>query len=96
MAGLLAALVVLIWIFQKQLIERDILDLFNLLHEDREIIKEYWQDTLGVIWEELPHRLLILFLVTAIILIIFVVTSKNRLKVTRKRLNQLEKYKNSD
>lgn len=94
--GLLSTLLAFLWLFQQALVERSVFDLFTLMTEDREIIEQFWQDTLGVIWEELPHRLLFLLLIIFIIIIIFIIRSRKKLTVVKTKVRQLAKYKNSD
>lgn len=83
------------WIFHRVLIDRQIWDLFSLFSQDREIIAEFWQDAMGVIWEEMPRGpiyalAVIVFLVFAVIL-----SSRKKLKIIRRKIGQLKIYKNN-
>lgn len=90
--GLLGSILFLSWVFQKELFERKVLDLFYLLNEDREIILEFWQDTLVTIWEEIPHVIFFLLGLTFITFIIVIIVVRKRLPVIRKKLSHLAKY----
>lgn len=79
-------------VFQKEVLQRRILDLLSLFTEDKEIIGQFWQDTLGVVWEEIPHELLFLLGLIFLIFVIFIFVSRKRLKIIRKKMSQLEKY----
>jgi hypothetical protein len=68
-----------------QLIRQDTLSLGELLFEDREIIKEFWQDTLLSFFAEMPLDLILLGGTTIVLVgAIFVGTRKQRNRVKRK------------
>lgn len=71
---------------------RGTFDLLTLFAEDREVIAEFWRDSLVTFYEELPHRrLTITILVATVIALVFLVTKKAR-KIIQKKLGQLKKY----
>lgn len=69
-------------------------DLLTLFGEDREIIQEYWQDTLWLFWEEAPQEkmvtsaLILLFLITIIFLL------RKKIWYTIKKISILTNYSN--
>lgn len=90
--GLIAlGLGVSVWYAASQIMEQRSLELLSLFREDPEIIREFWQDTLDVFWEEFPKTALIV-IVIAILLVIFmfILTQRNRI-IIRKKLKQLDK-----
>jgi len=91
--SLSGSLLLLTWAFQKELLERKVLDLFYLVNEDKEIILEFWQDTLATIWEEIPQEIFFLLGLVSVIFIAFIIVIKKQLPVIRRKLSQLAKYR---
>ena len=96
---IIGALVVLLGVFAWRVwtlvSERHTLDLLALFREDREIIVEFWQETVLTFIEELPQRLLgIVLLVIVLILVVFLMTRKRRAVISRK-LSELAKQHKS-
>ena len=82
--------VVIVW----QLNEMQAFDLLTLFSEDRQIIAEFWQDTLSTFWEYIPPQwfwgvILSLFCLGAILFI-----TRRRRRINKKKLAQLSKYTN--
>lgn len=77
-----------------ELTYRNAFDLLTLFFEDREIIAEYWQDTLGTFFYEMPMEY-VLYLVLSIVVIFIIVfmTKPIRNKVNRMMQN-IAKMKN--
>ncbi|OGG11578.1 hypothetical protein A2Z00_05100 [Candidatus Gottesmanbacteria bacterium RBG_13_45_10] len=74
------------------LLDRQSFALLTLFGQDPEIIAAYWQDTLWVFWEEMPHRIVWLSAAVCMGIIgIFILTRRKR-KILRKKLHKLEKY----
>lgn len=71
--------------------ERKIWDLLSLFMEEWEIISEFWQDTVAVIWEELPAELLTLILAVFLFLISLIVVSRKKIAIIRKKIRYLRK-----
>jgi len=68
-----------------QLIRQDTLSLGELLFEDREIIMEFWQDTLLSFFAEMPLDLILLGGTTVVLVgAVLVATRKQRNRVKRK------------
>lgn len=93
--GVLLGIVALMFIVGKDiygvLLERHTLDVLELLFQDREIIFEFWQDTLFVIWEEFPKALLYIGLSLGVVLAGIWLATKNRRKIVARRIGELEK-----
>lgn len=68
------------------------LSLLTLFREDREVIAEFWQDTLATFWEELPLKETIVVAISLMAAIVLLVVISKRLPVIKKRLKGLEKY----
>ena len=92
---LLGVLGFCILIFQQLLTDLRISELVSLWNEDTEIVSEFWQDTIGIIWEEIPHEIIYLVIFILLILIIYIVKSRQKMKIISKKLKYLEKYKKS-
>lgn len=73
--------------------ERQTWDVLEILYEDKEIISEFWQDTLSVALQEVPERAtLAVFVLTCLLLGIWAVT-RHRRRVVKRRLAELAKRK---
>lgn len=70
-------------------VERHTLDLLALLAQDREIIEEFWQDTVGIFIEELPQKTLVVAGMCFLILLFVVVATRRKRTILRKKLTQL-------
>jgi hypothetical protein len=87
--GILAVSVgIVVW----QLYQMQAFDLLTLFAEDRQIIAEFWRDTLVVFWEEIPPvwfwgAVLCLVSIGGILLL----TQRKR-AMDKKKLSQLNKY----
>lgn len=76
----------------REMSNRQSWDLLTLFLEDPEIIGEYWRDTIGTLWLELPQKeLLGAGLVLLIFLIWLFFTRKRRKDITSK-LSGLARY----
>lgn len=81
------------YLFAQELVERQTLELFQLIFEDQEIIRDFWQDALFIVWEELPRR----WLLVAIGIIIagsmvWITTKKKRMRARAIQSN-IEHYR---
>lgn len=90
--GLLgAALLYLLWRGWQLVRERGTLELLGLLREDREIIREYWRDTVDIIIMELPQKTIVrAVVVIGIIIVVFFLTRRRR-NIIRKKLQHIAK-----
>jgi len=67
------------------------LDVLEILYQDSEIISEFWQDTLFVIWEEFPQQSLFIAIgLIGVLVSIFVLTKKRR-RIVARRFEELAK-----
>lgn len=90
--GLLgAALLYLLWRGWQLISERGTLELLELLREDREIIREFWRDTIDIMIAELPQGTIVrATVVTGFIVAAFLLTHHRR-TVIRKKLQHIAK-----
>ena len=73
--------------------ERHTLDVLEIIFQDREIISEFWQDTLFIAWEEFPRRsFYIVLALVAVFAAVWAVTKKSR-KIIARRVEELAKRK---
>ena len=84
------------WIAAEQIAERQTLELLTLFTQDREIISEFWQDTLTIFWEELPQGKLIIIGVLLLLIIMLILLTKKRRMIVWKRIQQIKKYIKED
>lgn len=82
----------LIQAFLAKVLERQTLYLLSLFTQDREIILEYWQDTLTVFWEELPHLGLYEIFIVLLIIIMTVIFAVKKIPQLLKKLQQVQKF----
>ncbi|MBI3397154.1 hypothetical protein HY045_01615 [Candidatus Woesebacteria bacterium] len=79
----------------RELQETQTLDLLSLLGEDREIISDYWQETVQTFLLEIPLK----DIVTAVFVIVVILVSlwllRKKLALLRRRIVELAKYKKS-
>ncbi len=92
-AGVLLVIALAFLVISAQLIsDRGSWDLLSLFQEDREIIAEFWQDTLLTFWEELPQRHLLVAILAAGALGIFLLVTRKSRKIARRKWGQIRKY----
>lgn len=89
---LLAAGISFLWIAVTQIFERQTLELLTLFTQNREIIGEFWQDTLLVFWEELPQKKLAVGLIALFAVGAMILVTRKQLRVLWKKMRQLAKY----
>lgn len=75
--------------------ERHTLDMLEILYQDKEIIAEFWQDTLSVILAEMPQRTVLLGGIFSALLVSIWVITRHRRKIVKRRLAELAKRKKS-
>ncbi len=88
-----------VWILRvaaTQIAERQTLDLLTLFTQDREIVAEFWQDTLMVFWEELPQNKLIIAGVILLVIVAFVLLTRTRRMIVWKRIQQIKNFKKGE
>jgi hypothetical protein len=93
MVALLSLLGGLLWFLIQVLTDRQAWELLTIFTQDPEIIKDYWQDTLWVFWEEMPHRLLVVAGVVILGIVLFTLVTHRKRKIMQKRIGQLAKYR---
>lgn len=77
------------------LMERHTLELLEIFYQDREILAEFWQDTMFVLFAELPRQTMVLGLCLALLLVFVWIATRHRRRVTQRRLAELAKRKKS-
>ena len=73
------------------LIQQHTLDILEIFYEDKEIIAEFWQDAVAVIFEELPQQTMIVGLLLCILLVTIWAITRRRRKIVQRRLSELAK-----
>ena len=91
-AALFISLVTLGFFAIQIISERQGWDLLTLFQQDPEIISAYWRDTLWIFWEESPQRIIFSVIAILIFIIGFIVLTRRRRRILRKKLRQLDKY----
>jgi hypothetical protein len=77
----------------RQMQMEETFDLLTLFSEDREVINEFWQDTVVSFWNELPLVDIIFgFVVLLCIIALFVFTYRTRY-LNHKKLAEINKYR---
>lgn len=82
-----------LWVAAAKITERRTLELLTLFTQDREVVAQFWQDTLMVIWEELPQKKLITAGIFFAGFIVFILLTKKRGMIVWKRISQIIKPK---
>lgn len=77
------------------LAERHTLDLLEIFYQDKEILAEFWQDTMMVILAELPQRTVMVGFSFAVLLVVVWIITRRKRGVVRRRLTELAKRKKS-
>ena len=77
------------------LAERHTLDLLEIFYQDKEILAEFWQDTMMVILAELPQRTVMVGFSFAVLLVMVWIITRRKRGVVRRRLTELAKRKKS-
>lgn len=75
--------------------EQHTLDVLEIIHEDKEIIFEFWQDTLSVMITELPQKTLLLGGGALLLLGITWIITRHHRRIVQRRLTELAKRKKS-
>ena len=79
-----------------ELVTRKAFDLLSLFAEDREIIAEYWADTLTMFYEEIPREYIVsLGICFALVFIVIFFTKPIRIKLQR-ILVDIAKFKRNE
>lgn len=74
------------------MVQKETFTLFALLGEDFDIIIEFWQDTLSVLWEELPRSLVYIVATSLMGLILLLLVTGRKRTLIRKKIDSLAKY----
>lgn len=72
--------------------ERGTLDLLTLFTQDREIIAEFWQDTLATFIEELPQRSLVVVALSGAAFVTAIILTQKKRKIIHRIQSELAKY----
>ncbi len=91
----LSAAIFFFWVIVNELTETGSFSLLKILVKDQEILKEFWQDTLSVVWEELPKLEMVLGVSAITVIIAILIFSRKRVGIVRKRLANIVKYQHS-
>lgn len=77
----------------KQMIDFQTFDMLTLFNENREIISDFWQETLATVWAEMPEQVVATAFLAVLLIIFIVVVTRSRRKIIKKRIAELEKYR---
>lgn len=77
------------------LAERHTLDLLEIFYQDREILAEFWQDTMMVALAELPQQTVMFGFCFAVLLVSIWVVTRHQRRIVKRRLTELAKRKKS-
>lgn len=92
-AAILASVVVVsTGLIVKQMIDFRTFDMLSLFEEDREIIAQFWQDTLVTVWAELPQQIVITSLVALVIFFGLILFTGTKRKIIKRKLSEVAKY----
>ena len=80
------------WIAATEILQRQTLELLTLFTQDREIIAQFWQDTIMVFFEELPQRKLAVSFLALLGVVLFVLLTRKKFMIVWKKIQQLAKY----
>jgi len=81
-----------LWVIAQDIMEEKTLELLQLFLEDREIIADYWQDTLSIFWQELPHWWLVVAFILTFIAVVYLLSSRKKQQLLRRKMKELDKY----
>ncbi len=85
-------LIIYTWISWQTITDLQGWDLLTIFMQDKEIIRDYWQDTVVTFIEELPLETILLALVMLVILIFVVLKTRKSRKVYEHRMRELAKH----
>jgi hypothetical protein len=77
----------------QQMYVENTFDMFVLFTEDREVLSQFWQDTVVSIWDEVP-QVEILAAIGVLLVIVSVVWLTRRTRdINRRKIMEINKYK---
>lgn len=92
-AALLAGgLLLIVWLGTQEVLKRQTLDLLTLFGQDKEIIEEFWRDTLFVVLTELPWEMIVLGVILCGIIGAYLLATAHKRRLIQKKLSQLSQY----
>ncbi len=91
-AALAGGLLAIVWLGTQEVLRRQTLDLLTLFVEDREIIEEFWQDTVMIIFAELPWEAIVPGIVLCGSIGIYLLVTASKRRMIRKKMLQLSQY----
>jgi hypothetical protein len=83
---------VLLTLIIRQMTVENTFDMLALFSEDREIIAEFWRDTIVSFWYEVPQIDIIFGIVVLLIILAIIISTQHRRQVNRRKLEELKKY----
>jgi hypothetical protein len=91
LAVLTAGLAYILWNVWVSVSMWGTLDMLTLFTQDQEIVREFWQDTLEVFWEELPQQAVTIAGIVALGIVLVIVMTKRRRMINARRSAELAK-----
>lgn len=80
------------WVFGTEVMKRQTLELLDIFQQDWEIIREFWQDTIGIFIEELPQDWLFVVILAVVSLLGVIWITRNHRRRVLRRLRELASY----
>lgn len=90
--SLLGLASVILFVAFEMISDQGTLDLLQLFGEDKEVISEFWKDTLQTFWEELPKTNLVVGLLAVVTLVILIFALRKKIAIIIKKIKILVKY----
>lgn len=90
-ALLASLLIIYVWSSWQTITDLQGWDLLTIFAQDKEIIRDYWQDTVLTFIEELPLETILLALVVLVVLLLVIFKTKKSRKVYEHRMRLLAK-----
>lgn len=88
--------VIAAWHIGRQIMESGSLDLLEIFWEDAEIMREFWRENVSTFLAELPQGAVVFLALLVILSTGFVVLTRRKRELARRRLRELSKRKRKD
>ncbi|KKU87924.1 MAG: hypothetical protein UY16_C0016G0016 [Candidatus Gottesmanbacteria bacterium GW2011_GWA2_47_9] len=91
-AVLAGALLAIVWAGTQEVLRRQTLDMLMLFTQDREIVEEFWQDTVMIVLTELPWEMIALGIFLCGIMGIYLLVTVSKRRLIHSKMSQLAQY----
>ena len=79
------------WFTAREIVEAKTYELLSLFGQDKEIIQEFWQDTLSTFFQELPIRGVVIFLLSLSLAVLFIIVVIKKFPLIKNRILGIKK-----